>query len=181
MKTIPRAIAISRSNMRRAALAFALLALALALTAPGVHSDESKMKMSTPIGTVSAKSKGAPEHVFGIPEYPGAVRTSGDPDGDGAQATVKLLVLDVKMQALRFNTDEPMKNVQAFYRAKLVDLGTLKESDEGPHSEFGDFHWTQGPGQHTIAAQGDHRVYMVAMKPHGNGCQFALISMKFED
>ena len=180
MNSAPRALAAARSYARRAALALALLALALALAAPRVHSDDTKVTVPTPVGTISAKTKGAPDHVPGIPEYPGAVRTHGDPDGDGAQATLKLVVISMKMQALRFNTSEPMKNVAAFYREKLAALGKITESDDGPHSEFGDFHWTQSPGQHTLAVEADHRVYTVAMKPTSKGCQFALISLKFE-
>jgi hypothetical protein len=175
----PGAITIPRS--RRLALALTLLALALALAAPRARGEDKSVRVATPVGTISAKSKGAPLSVPGIPEYPGSVRTQGDPDGDGAQATVKLPVISMKMQALRYDTRDPMKNVVAFYRGELAKLGKLNESDEGPHTDFGDFHWEQTPGQHTIAAQDDHRVYIVAMKPHGTGCQFALIGMRFEE
>jgi hypothetical protein len=119
--------------------------------------------------------------VSGIPEFPGAVRTEGDPDGDGAQATLKLPVISMKMQALRYRTSASMSSVLAFYREKLGKLGSLKESDEGPHTEFGDFRWTPTPGQHSIAAEADHHAYIVAMKPEGSGCQFALMSIRFEE
>lgn len=173
--------AITIPGSRRLALALTLLALALALAAPRARGEDKSVRVATPVGTISAKSKGAPLSVPGIPEYPGATRTQGDPDGDGAQAAVKLPVISIKMQALRYETRDPMKNVVAFYRGELAKLGKLSESDEGPHTEFGDFHWEQTPGQRTIAAQDEHRVYIVAMKPHGSGCQFALIGMRFEE
>lgn len=162
-------------------VALSVLAVALALAAPRAHGETKSVHVSTPVGTISAKSKGAPITVPGIPEYPGSAKTVGDPDGDGAQASLKLPVISVRMQALRYETSDPMSKVVAFYRERLAKLGKINESDEGPHSEFGDFHWKQTPGQHTIAAEADHEVYIVAMKPHGAGCQFALIGLKFEE
>jgi hypothetical protein len=181
VKSSPRTLVAARPAPRSLVFALSLLALALALTAPRARGDDKSVRVATPVGTISAKSKGAPLSVPGIPEYPGAVRTHGDPDGDGAQATLKLPVISMKMQALRFETGDPMSRVLAYYREQLARLGKLNESDEGPHTEFGDFHWEQSPGQHTIAAEADHRVYIVAMKPHGAGCQFAMIGMRFEE
>lgn len=181
MKPAPRTLAAVRSSARGIAIALTLLALALALLAPHARAEGTKVSVPTPVGTISAKSKGAPVAVAGIPEYPGALRTEGDPDGDGAQASLKLPVISIKMQALRYNTDAPMKDVEAFYREKLGKLGKLNESDEGPHTDIGEFHWAQTPGQRTLAAEADHKVYMVAMKPNGKGCQFALIGLHFEE
>jgi hypothetical protein len=96
--------AITIPGSRRLALALTLLALALALAAPRARGEDKSVRVATPVGTISAKSKGAPLSVPGIPEYPGATRTQGDPDGDGAQAAVKLPVISIKMQALRYET-----------------------------------------------------------------------------
>jgi len=181
MKHAPRILAVAKPHVARLALAIALLTLSLALAAPHAHGDDANVKIKTPLGNISAKSRGAPDFVSGIPEYPGATRTEGDPDGDGAQVTLKLPVISMKMQALRFETDASMEKVAEYYREKLGRLGKLKESDDGPHSEFGDFHWTPAHGQHTIAAEADHRVYMVAMKPIEKGTQFALFGLRFEE
>ena len=181
MKPASSTRAAVRPSSRTIMIALTLLALALALAAPRARAEGTKVSVPTPVGTISAKSKGAPVAVTGMPEYPGAVRTAGDPDGDGAQVTLKLPVISMKMQALRYQTNAPIKDVLAFYRDKLAKLGKLSESDEGPHTEMGDFRWTQAPGQHTLAAEADHRVYMVAMKPNGKGCQFALIGLHFEE
>jgi hypothetical protein len=173
-------LALDAAVARRIALALTTLALALMLGARTAHSDD-KASVATPFGSISAKAKGAPEFVAGMPEYPGAHRTKGDPDGDGAQVTLKLPVISMKMQALRYETDRSVDEVAAFYHVQLAKLGKLNESDEGPHTDMGDFHWTPGPGQHTIAAQGENRVYMATMKRHGSGCQFALVGIKFEE
>ena len=182
MKSTPRTLAAARLPATRAAIVLSLLALALALALAvrPARGDDTKVSIPTPVGTITAKSKGAPEHVTSIPEYPGALRTLDDPDGDGAQATIKLPVISIRMQALRFNTHDSMNQVLAFYREKLAALGKVNESDEGPHTDIGEFHWTPAPGEHTLAAEADHRVYIVAMKPHGKGCQFALIGMRFD-
>ena len=161
-------------------VAFAALAvLTLAAARPSVARAESKK--ATSITIVSATSDGSPKHVTDMPEFPGAWRTKGDPDGDGAEATLRLLVLSMRMQALRFETDASQARVLAFYRERLAPLGTLNESDHGPNSSFGDFHWAESPGQHSITAETDHRVLMVATKPHGKGCEFALIGFEFEE
>jgi len=175
----PRRFAAARFVPPARRLALAVAALAVALAAPARSDD--KATVPTPFGSISAKSKGAPDFVAGMPEYPGARRTSGDPDGDGAQVTLKLPVIAMKMQALRFETAHSVDDVAAFYHDQLARLGKLNESDEGPHTEMGDFRWTPGPGQHTIAAEADHHVYMATMKRHGSGCQFALVSIKFEE
>jgi hypothetical protein len=181
MNAVPRTLAAARLSHRSLGFALTLLALALALAASLARAEGTKVSIPTPVGTISAKSKGAPVAVSGIPEFPGAVRTEGDPDGDGAQATLKLPVISMKMQALRYRTSASMSSVLSFYREKLGKLGSLKESDEGPHTEFGDFRWTPTPGQHSIAAEADHHAYIVAMKPEGSGCQFALMSIRFEE
>lgn len=176
-----RAHALSVASHRALALALLGLALGLVLTARPARPEGTKADIPTPVGHISAKSKGPPAHVMGIPEFPDARATHGDPDGDGAQASLDLPVLGMKMMALRFETHASQAQVLAFYRDKLGPLGKLSESDHGPQTDFGDFHWKETPGQRTLAVETDHRVYMVATKPLGRGCQFALVALRFEE
>ena len=157
----------------------AFIAFTFAVAPPSVA--RTKSKSATSIAIVSATSNGPPKHVTDIPEFPGAWRTQGNRDGDGAQASLHLLVLSMRMQALRFETDASQAKVLEFYRERLAPLGKLNESDHGPNTNFGDFHWAESPGQHSITAESDHRVLMVATKQHGKGCEFALVRLEFEE
>jgi hypothetical protein len=157
----------------------ALAVLSLAAGQPGAARAESKK--TALFGAVSETSNGSPKHVTDMPEFPGAWCTKGNPDGDGAQATLRLLVLSMRMEALRFETNDSQAKVLAFYRQKLAPFGALNETDHGPNTSFGDFHWAETPGQHSITAEADHRVLMVATKPRGQGCEFALVGLEFEE
>jgi hypothetical protein len=131
-------------------------------------------------GTVSATSKGAPLFIPGLPEYPGAHRTVGNADGDGADVTVDLAFFTMKMKAARYQSSDSMEKVLAWYRAKLAATGTVDESTGGPNTNIADFNWKNDPDQRTLAVHGSDNAHIVAMKPTAKGCEFALISMSFK-
>ena len=108
----PRSIRTHRGSSVLVVVFTALTVLALAAEQPGAARAESKKTALS--GAVSGTSKGSPKHVTDMPEFPGARRTKGNPDGDGAQATLRLLVLSMRMEALRFETNDSQAKVLAF-------------------------------------------------------------------
>ena len=105
--------------------------------------------------------------------YPAAKHTSGNSDGDGADVTVHMPMVSLRLRAERFDSNDAPSRVIAFYRTKLAKLGKVTEKSGGPHTQIEGFHWTTGPGQTTLAAG----KMFVAVKPLGTGSEFALIQI----
>lgn len=155
--------------------------LALLITAgPGVAAVGADQSVETPFGAIKARSRGVPMFVPGIPEYPRGHRTSHDPDGDGSDLTLRLAIISMKFVALRFETGDSPDQVAAFYQRKLAVFGTPKTSDGGPNTELDNFKWASRPGDRTVEVDDEGKVHLVALRPKGKGCQYALLYMDFK-
>jgi len=106
--------------------------------------------VDTPLGPIKAHSKGVPLFVPGIPDYPRGHRTVNDADGDGADVTLKMVFVSMKFVALRFETDDSMDQVMAFYKSKLASLGTVTVDEGGPNTDLDRFSWASRPGDRTL-------------------------------
>ena len=103
--------------------------------------------------------------------YPGAARTSGSPDGDGADVHVDLAVVSLHIEAARYDTPDKPSRVVNFYKKALAKIGRVTVSKGGPNTHVHGFVWDRGPDQMTVASGDD----FVAVKPHGSGTEFAIM------
>src|SRR5690348_1073230 len=103
---------------RRAARALA--PLLLVLLAAGFRAGDDERSESALGGLVRADNHRPPAAVQGIPEYPGARRTRGNVDGDGADVVLRLPFMTMKMEAVRYTSSDPMDRVLRFYQRELA-------------------------------------------------------------
>ena len=134
----------------------------------------------TPIGSLSVRSDGtAPD--TGLPTYPDA-RPLGD-DGEPGSADVNLDTswFGVKVAAARFESDDAQQKIIDFYRQELQAYGEVTECRGNV-----DFKGSRGARRPVckesrfsreiqLAAGSEGRQRVVAVKPRGDGSEFALI------
>jgi len=119
----------------------------------------------------NASSKATPPSAVAV--YPGAHRTSGNPDGDSADVDLKMPMVSLHIEALRYDSADAPAKIVAFYRKELAKLGDVSESRGGPHTSIRGFRWKSADDQTTLEA--GHIV--VAVKPQGSGSEFGLIDI----
>ncbi len=144
--------------------------------------DSAEVRVKAPGVDVDVETENARAYdlrAAGLNVYPGARRTSGDPDGDGASVTVRVPFYTMQMMAARLETPDSAEKVADFYRKELVKLGTVTESSEMPRTNIEKFRWKPGPNQTILSVDAGGRVYIAAMKPKDKGCTFALLYMDF--
>jgi hypothetical protein len=108
-----------------------------------------------------------------IAVYPGARATVGDPNGDKADVTLHLTVVQLRMIAARYTTADPQAKVVDFYRRSLASLGAVKVADSGPHAQIEGFKWTNEPGEETVVAG----TSFVAVERIGGRTEFGIFSI----
>ena len=121
--------------------------------------------------STSSKAAMAP---MPVPTFPASRPTHGDPDGDNADVTVNVPMLQLHMRAARFQVAADSGRVIGFYRQRLAKLGTVTEKSGGPHTHIQSFAWTSAPDQTTMAA--GHTI--VAVAPKGRATEYAIIDIE---
>lgn len=109
----------------------------------------------------------------GVAVYPGAHRTSGNPDGDGATADVKMPMVSLHIEAARYDSNDAPAKVIAFYQTTLAKIGMVSIKHGGPHTAIRGFRWVPADDQTTLKAGRT----VVGIKPLRGGTEFALIQI----
>lgn len=136
----------------------------------------SEAEVDTPLGTVAATEGSAESETIPLDAYPNARRTQGDPDGDGGVVSMSIgPFFSMKIIAFRYESEDPVDRVAAFYRQQLGKLGEVKEISGGPDTRIHNFRWKPGPDQRMVQVHKSGRTYAVALKPKNNGCTFAVL------
>jgi hypothetical protein len=118
----------------------------------------------------NAASHGSPG---GVSVYPGAHRTSGNADGDSAAADVKMPMVSLHIEAVRYDSGDAPSRVIAFYQKELAKVGTVSVKRGGPRTAIRGFRWVPADDQTTLKAGRT----IVAIKPLGAGTEFGLIQI----
>jgi len=118
----------------------------------------------------NAASHGSPG---GVSVYPGAHRTSGNVDGDSAAADVKMPMVTLHIEAVRYDSSDAPARVVAFYQKELAKIGTVSIKHGGPHTAIRGFRWEPADDQTTLKAGRT----VVAVKPIKDGTEFGLIQI----
>lgn len=173
------------------ALVFALFAL-IVLAGCSVSEQHSadnkdkKVEIKTPFGEMKVNTGDVDVKDTGLPSYPGARRVANDEhDSSAANVNISSGAFALKVVAIKFDSDDSPEKVLSFYRDKVkayggtyveckgVDIDMHAGNDDekeltcGGHSGHGD--------AVELKAGTPDRQHIVSVKPHGSGCEFALV------
>jgi hypothetical protein len=183
-----------------------MMIAALLLTGCTVkHSGEKgneKVDIDTPMGSLKVNTdKAADPKATGLASYPGAVETK-DEDGDkSANVNMNFGGFGLKVAAAHFHTDDAPSKVMDFYKKDLDRYGNVlvcdskarssaKEADKdsdvltcgdsnnkhGIHID--EYHSDSDATELKVGTQ--HRQHVVAIRPKGNGTDFALVYVELK-
>lgn len=142
-----------------------------------------KVDIESPLGSLHVRTEPDPKDT-GIAVYPGARRTERhDNRGGGAHVNIESSMFGLKVVAVEFESDDPPQKLLDFYHRELKRYGEVTEchgsmnvhsSKEGTHELKCDPAGDSGKKTELVVGSADrHRV--VAVKPKGNGSEFALV------
>ena len=164
-------------------LALGLAAL-LPLAACGVDVHEAERgkngDIKSPLGDLSVRTD-VRNPDTGLPVYPGAqpLREHGDPES--ADVNIASRWFDVKVIAANYESDDTQEQILDYYRREMKAFGTVTECR-------GNVDFRGGPGARRpvckerpsshdvqLVTGTEDRQRVVAVKPRGNGTEFALV------
>lgn len=181
-----------RAQPLRQGSALVLAAAALALLAGcSIHeqrdakSGDKKVDISTPFGSLKVNTEATAQDT-GWPVYPGARLKHSENEDDNKSANVNISgpMFGLKVAVVQYESDDSPEKVLAFYRGKMKQFGgaQLECKNTGwvnvQHSHNDDElkcdDNSHGDAVELKAGERDHQ-HIVAVKPHGNGSDFALV------
>ena len=139
----------------------------------------------TPFGSLSVRAGSTDVNDTGLALYPGArAKKDSDSESRGAKVDITSPLFGVKVVALKFESDDAPDKVLVFYRNEMARYGKVVECAGG--SELSQRHegnaavrceaTDRGRNYHEELKVGtDNNQRIVAIKPSGNGSEFALV------
>lgn len=188
------------SNHRCAGIVVSvILALAaLAGCSISAHKDSATGKdkdvdIRTPFGSISVHKDASDFRETGLSLYPGAQLKKDLDDHDGnANVNISSPLFGVKVVAVKYQSDDSPDKVLAFYRKDMARYGNVVDCTGGfnisfrRHDKDADVTCdNHGGSEHRyheelkVGTENNQRV--VAIKPNGNGSEFALVYVRASD
>jgi hypothetical protein len=147
--------------------------------------------IKTPLGSISVHTDESDPKATGLALYPGA-QLRKDRDGEGgANVNVSSSLFGVKVVAQKYRSDDPPDKVLSFYRKEMSKYGKVVDCTGG--SSMGYHHRDKDAPVSCDNAQSGHEYKEVlrvgtendqrdvAVRPSGNGSEFALIFVRAWD
>lgn len=186
------------SDDLRIAMATLLVLIALAgcsvTTSNRSRTGEDKdVDIRTPLGSISVHKGESDPKATGLTLYPGA-QLKEDVDGDksGANVNISSSFFGVKVVALKYQSSDPPDKVLGFYRKEMAKYGKVVDCtggfSMGFHHHDKDAEVTcddHNGGGHEyreelkVGTENNQRI--VAVRPSGNGSEFALVYVRASD
>ena len=172
-----------------AALAAVLLVAGCSVQETHDQGGSKKVAIKTPIGSLKVNTD-VDAGDTGLPVFPGATRKEkSDSDKGAANVNINSDLFGLKVAVIEFQTDQPPEKVLDFYKDKLKTYGSVLECrDTGfitynrkdPGSDRGSDQVTCDKREHRgdavqLKVGTQDRQHIVAVKPHGDGSEFALV------
>ena len=188
------------SNHRCAGISLSVtLALAaLAGCSISTHKDsatgkEKDVDIRTPFGSISVHKDASDAKETGLALYPGAqLKKDLDDHEGGANVNISSPLFGIKVVAVKYQSDDSPEKVLAFYRKDMARYGNVVACSGGFNMSFRhhdrDAEVTcdgRGGSEHRyqeelkVGTENNQRV--VAIKPNGNGSEFALVYVRASD
>jgi hypothetical protein len=171
---------------------FCLIALAGCSVTTHDKGDGKKddVDIRTPFGSLSVKENASNVKDTGLSLYPGArTRKSDNSDHDSANVNISSSLFGLKVVALNYESDDSSDKVLAFYRKDMGKYGKVIDCTGGFNMNFHhrdkdaevtcDDHSGSDHGykeELKVGTENNQRI--VAVKPRGNGSEFALVYVR---
>jgi hypothetical protein len=141
------------------------------------------VEIRTPVADLSVKTE-VPSPDIGLAPYPQARPLGSDDEPSNANVNISSSLFGVNVQAAKYETDDAVEPVAAFYRRELAKFGDVTEC-RGRDLEFRKG-GTAGPqcGARTsrdevqLGAGTDGDEHIVVVKPRGTGAEVSLVAVK---
>jgi len=142
----------------------------------------------TPFGSLSVDAGSTDAKDTGLALYPGArLRKDSDVEKSSANVDIKSALFGVKVVALKFESNDAPDKVLAFYRNEMGKYGTVVDCTGG--FDWSHRHEGSAPVSCEAADSGhdyreelkvgtENNQHIVAVKPSGNGSEFALVYVR---
>jgi hypothetical protein len=170
----------------------------LVLSGCSIHTHEKKdstgksedVDIRTPFGSISVKESSTDAKDTGLQLYAGA-RPKGD-SGDqkhSANVNISSSLIGVKVVVREYRSDDTPDKILAFYRKEMHKFGDVIQCDKG-HSNFRfhkhdkdtpvscDSSESGSSAEQTLKVGMENNQHVVAVKPSGNGSEFALVYVR---
>jgi hypothetical protein len=139
--------------------------------------------IDTPLGDVSVRSDTTPSDV-GLPIYPGARPVVDARDHDNAVVSIDSPFGDVRVAALKFESDAAPEAIVEYYRHVMETYGAVTvcrgeiDFDDGGSGRAPRCKGRPGRRgiQVAVGTEGNYR--LAAVKPHGVGSEFAVVYVR---
>jgi hypothetical protein len=182
-------------NIRRFAIAPAAFLALIGLGGCRVHSDhgDKDVDIRTPLGSISVHKGGSDPKAIGLALYPGAQIKPDLEDRDGgANVDISSSFFGLKVVALKYQSNDSPEKVLSFYKKDLAKYGNVVDCTGGftltfhRHSEDSEVscdHYQQGGHRYHEALKvgTEYNQRIVAIRPSGDGSEFALVYVKAWD
>lgn len=182
-------------NTRRLAIAGVALLALIGVGGCRVHSDrgDKDVDIHTPLGSLSVHKGGTDPKATGLSVYPGAQIKQDFEDHDGsANVDISSSFFGLKVVALKYQSNDSPDKVLNFYKKDMARYGnvvdctgglTLTFQHHSSDSEVTCDNYQGGSHRYRealkVGTENNQRI--VAIRPTGNGSEFALVYVKAWD
>jgi outer membrane lipopolysaccharide assembly protein LptE/RlpB len=170
----------------------ALLAL-IGLGGCRFHSDHDKdVDIRTPLGSISVHKGANDPKATGLSLYPGAQIKQDLEDRDGgANVDISSSFFGLKVVALKYQSNDSPEKVLSFYKKDMAKYGNVVDCAGGfsltfrRHSQDSEVNCDNHGGGHryqeALKVGTEYNQRIVAIRPSGDGSEFALVYVKAWD
>lgn len=145
----------------------------------GRHPTE--VDVNTPFGDLSVTNDAIPSDV-GVAVYPGSRPLEDSDDTDRANVSLRSPLVDLRVAALKFVSDDEPEAIADFYRRELSSYGRVTscrgeidfDNDDSPRCR--DRRRRSGQLQVGVGTKGNFR--LASVKPRGTGSEFAVVYVR---
>lgn len=159
------------------------------------ENDKGKKKdvdIRTPFGSLSVRQGHADIKETGLPMYPGARANDFDDKHDNANVDISSSLVGVKVVAVKFESDDSPDKVLSFYRKEMGKYGKVVDCTGGFDLHFHghrdkdaevtcEGHDSGHGYKEELKVGTENNQRILAIKPRGNGSEFALVYVKTWD
>jgi hypothetical protein len=159
----------------------------------GATGKDKDVDIRTPLGSISVHKDSSDAKETGLSLYPGAQLKKDFEDHEGsANVNISSPLFGIKVVAVKYQSDDSPEKVLAFYKKDMARYGNVVTCTGGFDMSF---HHHDRDMEVTCDSRGgsDHRYQeelkvgtennqrVVAIKPNGNGSEFALVYVRASD
>lgn len=146
----------------------------------------------TPLGSLSVRQGASDPKETGLSLYPGATPKKDFDHEGSANVNISSPFLGVKVVALKYKSDDAPEKVAAFYRKEMAKYGRVLDCSGGFSMGFrrhdkdeevtcDDRHGSGHEYTQELKVGTENNQRIVAIKPSGNGSEFALVYVRAWD